>query len=312
MKILISGSSGLIGSALMESWEKQGHKVARLVRSHDRLTDDTAIWEPEGNLIDIPKLDWIAGDDGFRAVVNLAGKNIFEGRWNPERKAEIKNSRVMGTKHLSGALGKLKIKPEVLVSASSIGFYGDRGSEILNEESESGRGFLAEVAREWEAATAAASDSGIRVVNSRFGIVLSKEGGTLRRMIRLAKIGGAAPLGEGDQYMSWISIDDTVNAVNHILVKDSLRGPVNVVSTSPIQNVDFSRTLQYYFKAPVYMHVPALLLNIIMGEVAEEVSLASQRVMPVRLRQSGFKFRHTTLEAALRYLTSEKVDPRNL
>ncbi len=308
MKILMAGATGLIGSALAPFLKERGWSIARLVRSHDVLADDTAFWDPQGDFVDIPKVDWIGGDEGFAAVVNLAGEDISKQRWTPEFKAVIRDSRVRTTSLLSRTLGQLKRKPSLLVNASAVGIYGSRGGVLLDEASAPGEGFLADVAKAWEAVTRAASDAGIRVVNTRFGMVLSAKGGAFKKMISLAKIGGAAPFGEGDQYMSWITIDDVVAALAFILSNDSLKGPVNVTSTNPMKNIEFSRVMQYYFKAPIAMHVPAFVLSIALGEIAQEVLLASQRAVPAKLIQAGFSFRHTTLEPAIRYLTSERVE----
>ncbi len=307
MKVLITGSSGFIGSALVESFEQQGHQVAKLVRDHDLLNDNSAFWDPSTDTIDIPKLDWIAKDEGFRAVIHLAGKNIMSVRWSPETKPELKESRVKSTKLLAGALTRLKVRPSVFISASGVGYYGDRGNEILNEDHGPGTNFIAEMAVEWEAATSTASEAGIRTVNSRFGSVLSTKGGALKKMIPLFKIGAGAPLGEGNQYMSWITIEDTVRAINHIIMTETLEGPVNITATTPVTNIDFSRILGYYFKAPIVMHVPAFMLHLMFGDVANDVMLASARVMPVKLIQSGFKFRHTKLEPALKDLVAKNI-----
>jgi len=307
MKILLTGSSGLIGTALIRSWEKQGHKVASLVRSHDLLGDDTAFWEPYGDTVDIPKLNWIAGDEGFGAVVHLAGENVGNSRWTPERMEEIKGSRVKGTRLLSESVGKLDKLPRVLVSASATGFYGNRGSEFLNEDSVVGTGFLAEMTQAWEAATSPAREAGIRIVTPRIGVVLSNRGGLLKKVLPLFKIGAGAPLGEGEQYMSWIAINDLVRAFNHVIANDKLVGPVNFTSPTAVTNQDFTRSLGYHFKAPVFLHAPEFLLKALFGDMAEEMLLVSTRVIPVKLMQSGFKFRHTTLEDALNHVLTTGI-----
>jgi len=309
MKILIAGASGMIGSALGETLKSEGFTVAMMVRDRDLLTDETAFWDPFDDTIDIPKLDWIGGTEGFRAVVNVAGESMANGKWTEEYKQRIRDSRVKPTALLANALTELKVKPGVLVNASAIGIYGDRGEALLDESSPPGNdGFLVAVCKLWEAATKPASDAGIRVVNTRFGLVLSTKGGALKRMITMAKIGGAAPLGEGNQWWSWVTIDDAVRAIIHVIQTESISGPVNVTNTNPLRNVDFSHSMQYYFKAPIHMHIPPFVLRMMVGEMADEVLLASQKALPVKLRQTGFKFRHENLEPALRYLTSERVE----
>lgn len=308
MKVLISGASGLIGTAFAEEIEANGVTPVKLVRDRSKLTDTNALWEPEHGVIDIPKLDWIAGTEGFRAVVNLAGENIAMGKWTDEYKIRIRDSRIKSTTLLAESLSKFKVKPPVLVNASAIGYYGNRGDELLDEHSSPGtNGFLTALAKDWEDATKPASEAGIRTILARFGIVLSAKGGALKKMISMAKIGGAAPVGEGNQWWSWITIDDAVRAIVHCIRTESISGPVNIVNTNPMKNLDFSQSMQVYFKAPVHMHVPAFMLKMTMGEMAEEMLLASQMVSPLKLRQTGFKFRHTHLEAALRHLTSTRV-----
>ncbi|MCX6646686.1 MAG: TIGR01777 family oxidoreductase [bacterium] len=305
MKILIAGSSGFIGSALVADFKKQGHQVFKLVRSQDLVDDETAFWDPAGDAIDIKKLDRLAGDDGFGAVVNLAGQDLFKERWNPESKKRIWESRINSTHLLATSLGKLKIRPEVFVSASATGFYGNRGNELLNEDSApppEGASFLSDLVREWENMSRSAIDAGIRVVNPRTGIVLGTEGGMLKRVRTPFKIGLAAPLGEGTQYMSWITINDAIRAFSHLIATRSLDGPVNLTSPSPVTNLDFTNTLGYQFGKPVFMHAPAFMLRLIFGEAADEMLLVSQRVMPVRLKMTGFKFQHPVMEPALKYL----------
>ena len=309
MKILLAGSSGFIGSALTPFLTQQGYQVVRLVRSQDQLTDQTAFWDPQGDDIDLQKLDRIGGDEGIKAVINLAGEDMSKKRWTPEVKEVIRESRIRSTKLLSETLAKLRLKPGLLVNASAVGIYGNRAAEVLDEDSRPGEGFLADLAKDWEAATYPAADAGIRVVRSRFGIVFSAKGGALKKLIGMAKIGGAAPWGEGAQYMSWIVIDDLLRAFKHVISTESLSGPVNFVSTNPMKNVEFSHSMQYYFKAPLTLHIPAFILRMVIGEIADEVLLTSQRVLPTKLTRTGFKFRYTQLEPALRYLTSEKLQP---
>lgn len=305
MKILIAGSSGFIGTALSAEWKKQGHSIHKLVRSHNFIDDNSAFWDPLNDSIDLPKLDWIADSEGFRAVINLAGYNLFKERWNTESKKRIWDSRIKSTYLLTKTIAQLKIKPDVFISASATGFYGNRGSELLNEDSEppgEGSSFLADLSREWENMSKPASDAGIRVVNPRIGIVLGTEGGMLQRIRTPFKIGLGAPLGEGTQYMSWITINDAIRAFSHMILTENLSGPVNIVSPSPVTNLDFTRIIGYHFKAPVFMHVPPFMLRLMFGEAADEVLLVSQRVMPIKLKMTGFKYQHSKLEPALKYL----------
>jgi uncharacterized protein len=305
MKILIAGSSGFIGSALVADFKKQGHLIYKLVRSQDLAGDDSAFWDPAFDEIDILHLDRLAGDEGFGAVVNLAGQDLMKERWNPESKKRIWDSRIKSTHLLATSIGKLNIKPEVFVSMSATGFYGDRGNEILNEDSApppEGSGFLSDLVREWENMSKLALDAGIRVVNPRSGIVLGTEGGMLKRVKVPFQIGLATPLGEGTQYMSWITINDAIRAFNHLIVTKSLVGPVNLTSPNPVTNLDFTNTLGYQFGKPVFMHAPAFILRLVFGEATDETILASQRVMPVRLNMTKFKFQHPLMEPALKYL----------
>lgn len=305
MNILIAGSSGFIGSTLTADLTRQGHQVFRLVRSQYHPDERAAFWNPQGDEIDIPKLDQLAGDEGFRTVFNFAGQDLMKERWNPESKKRMWESRINSTHLLAKSIGNLKIKPEVFISVSASGIYGNRGSEILNEDSElpaGGAGFLSDLCREWENQSRLAADSGIRVVNPRLGIVLGTEGGYMKKVRTLFKIGLGAPLGEGNQYMSWITINDAVRAFSHLILTQNLVGPVNLTSPNPVTNLDFTRTLGYHYKAPVFMHVPPFALRLVFGEAADEALLASQRVMPIRLKMTGFKYKHSILESALNYL----------
>jgi uncharacterized protein (TIGR01777 family) len=240
--------------------------------------------------------------DGVDAVVHLAGENIAAGRWTSARKAEIRQSRVEGTRRLCEALARLAQPPRVFVSASAIGFYGDRGAQTLTEESGAGSGFLPDVCREWEAATEPASQAGIRVVNLRFGMVLSPAGGALQKMLPPFKLGLGGRIGSGAQFMSWIAIDDAVGAIHQALSAESLRGPVNAVAPTPVTNAEFARTLARILRRPAFMPVPQFAARLAFGEMADALLLASARVMPVRLQESGYHFRFPELEGALRHM----------
>jgi len=296
MRIVISGSSGLIGSALVVALSERGHEIARLVRRRQDADSSTAYWDPAAGAIEISRLE------GADAVVHLAGESIATGRWSADKKRRIRDSRVDGTRLLSEALADLERKPAVLVSASAIGFYGDRGDEVLTERSEIGTGFLADVGAGWEAATEPAREAGIRVANLRIGIVLASGGGALSSMLPVFRLGLGGPLGRGTQYMSWIELGDLVRAIEHVLTTEALEGPVNAVSPMPVTNRVFTRTLGRVLGRPVILFVPSAALRLAFGEMAEETLLASARVSPERLTESGFSFHYPELEGALRHV----------
>ena len=297
MKVLISGSTGLIGSALVSLLTNEGHDVVRLVRSAPKSDGSEVHWDPESGRIDN------AGLEGMDAVVHLAGENIGAGRWTRDRKARIFDSRVKGTRLLCESLANLAQPPKVLVSASAIGYYGDHDEEILNEGSISGFGFLAEVCIEWEIATEPLAQTEIRVVNLRMGIVLSLEGGPLEKMLPPFKMGVGGILGNGRQYMSWISLDDAVGGIHHALVTDSLQGPVNNVAPHPVTNREFTKTLGRVLRRPTLFPLPSFGLRLMFGEeMANELFLSSTRVEPVRLLETGYAFQHPELESALRHV----------
>lgn len=298
MKILVTGSTGLVGSALVPSLKAQGHEVTRAVR---RQTDkaDEVYWNPEDGSIDAARLT------GIDAAVHLAGENIAE-RWTDEKKRRIRESRVKGTRLLSETLARLEPLPRVLVSASAIGIYGNRGAEVLTEESSHGDDFLADVCREWEAATAPASEGGIRVVNLRIGIVLSKKGGALAKMLTPFKLGVGGKVGSGEQYMSWVALDDVVGIIEHALTNESLRGPVNTVAPTPVTNLEFTKTLGSAISRPTIFPIPAFGLRLAFGEeMANGTLLSSARVEPARLKESGYQFKYPTLKGALRHVLKE-------
>lgn len=295
MKILITGSGGLIGSNLIPLLAAEGHDVTRLTRSRSDGSPRAVYWDPDGGEIETGKLE------GHDAVVHLAGENIA-GRWTDEKKKKIEESRVKGTRLLSKALTALAAKPRVIVSASGIGFYGDRGDEVLTEDSTRGEGFLARLCFDWEDALTPALEAGIRVVNMRLGIVLSTEGGALQKMLSPFRLGLGGRLGGGEQYWSWIAIDDVLSAIYHSLVTESLRGPVNFTAPEPVTNAEFTETLGSALGRPAIFHVPAFALRALLGEMAEETMLSSTRALPSRLLGSGYTFRYTELEDALGHL----------
>ncbi len=289
-KILVSGVSGPIGAALLPSLNSQGHKVTRLVRGISSGEGQVA-WNPAQPLA--PE-----SVSGFDAVIHLAGETVV-GRWTESKKARIRDSRVLGTRHLAEALAKAPQRPSVLISASAVGYYGDRGEEVLREESPSGSGFLAEICREWEAAAEPAANSGIRTIQIRIGMVLSRDGGALQKMLLPFRMGLGGNMGNGRQWWSWIDVQDIVGAIHHIVKTDSLRGPVNLVAPGPVTNAEFTRTLAAVLSRPAIFPMPAFAARLAFGQMADELLLASQRVEPVKLLASGYKFEHPQLTQAL-------------
>jgi len=298
MKVLVTGSSGLIGSALVDFLRASGHEVIRLVRSKRSLGKNTLYWDPETATLDPGSLE------GLDAVVNLAGESVV-GRWTERKKAGILDSRVRSARLLSGALAQLSKPPKVLVSASASGYYGDCGDKPLKEENASGSMFLSEVCRQWEAATEAAARAGVRVVLLRFGVVLSAAGGALARMLLPFKMGLGGRIGSGRQYWSWIALDDVLGVVLHVLTAEALRGPVNVGAPNPVTNLEFTKTLGRVLNRPAIFPMPAFAARLAFGEMAQELLLVSARMEPARLAATGFQFRNPDLEAALRRLLAK-------
>jgi uncharacterized protein (TIGR01777 family) len=294
MNVLISGATGLIGSALVQELKDGGHRITRLTRS-PRLDEDVG-WNPDAGQIDASRLE------GHDAVVHLAGESIGEGRWTPEKKRRILESRVEGTRLLAETIAGLPEPPRVMVSASAVGYYGDRGNELLREESEPGSDFLAEVCKAWEAAADPARGAGIRVVHTRNGIVLSPEGGALARTLSIFKLGGGGRIGSGRQWWSWVAIDDVVGAIVHALTDDSVEGPVNVGSPNPLTNVEYTKVLGKVLNRPTVFPLPTLAARLALGEVADALLLASQRIEPAKLKETGYQFRYPELEGAFRHL----------
>lgn len=291
MRVAITGSHGLIGTALIERLRAEQHDVVRLVR-RAAVDANEVTWDPDAGTIDAAALE------GVDAAVHLAGEGVADKRWSPAQKQRILDSRVRGTETLAGALASLNRKPAVLVSGSAIGYYGERGDEVLTESATKGGGFLSDVVVAWEGATRAASDAGIRVVNIRTGIVLAKKGGALKRQLPLFKLGVGGKLASGRQWSSWISIDDEVGAILHALTTETLHGPVNLTAPNPVTNRDFTRALGRAVHRPAFLPVPGFALNIVLGgELAGDI-LASARVMPEKLLQSGYQFIHPTIDEA--------------
>ena len=291
-KVLIAGASGLVGSALIPVLEAEGAVVTRLVRSSPKVGEIE--WHPNQDQIDAAKLE------GFDGLINLAGENIAGGRWTDERKRKIRDSRVNGTHLLSEAIAKLSPRPQVFICASATGIYGDRGDEILDEQSESGGGFLAGVCREWEQATEPAVKAGVRTVNLRFGPILAREGGMLAKLLTPFKMGMGGKVGSGKQYISWVAIDDAVNAIKLALTTESINGPLNVVSPNPVTNEEFTKTLGHVLSRPTALAIPAFAARLAFGEMADEMLLVSQRVVPKKLTAAGYEFQQPELEGAFR------------
>lgn len=294
LSFAITGASGMLGRALIPRITAAGHTVTRLVRTSPGAGE--CHWDPAGGRIDTNALE------GTDIVVHLAGENIGASRWTPERKRRIRESRVQGTAFLCRALAGLKRKPSLLISASAVGVYGDRGDTPLTEAEPPGTGFLADLGRDWEGATDAASQAGIRVVLPRFGVVLTPTGGALRKMLPIFRLGIAGPLGSGRQWMSWISLDDAVGVVQHLPHHATLSGPVNAVAPEPVTNAEFTRSLARVLGRPAIMPVPALALDLLYGEMGRESVLSSQRAVPRRLEETGFAFKDPLLYPALRRL----------
>jgi uncharacterized protein (TIGR01777 family) len=294
MKIFVSGATGLMGSALSVDLAAAGHTVYRLVRDRRMATGGNVYWNPAAGELDTAAL---ADAD---AVVNLAGESIAGGRWTAKQKEAILRSRVDGTRTIAGALAQPNGRPKILVNASAIGYYGNRGDELLVESSPSGSGdFLSDVCRQWEAATEPAAQAGVRVVAVRFGVVLSTEGGALAKMLFPFRMGAGGKVGSGRQFLSWIALDDAVDAVIACLTNDALCGPVNLVAPRPVTNYEFTKTLGRVLRRPTILPLPALAARLAFGQMADELLLASQRVQPAKLLAAGYTFRYPDLEAAL-------------
>ncbi len=292
MRVLISGATGLIGSALVQELTDGGHQTTHLTRSPGASED--VGWDPSAGEIDASRLEDID------AVVHLAGESIAEGRWTPQKKARIMESRKQGTHLLAESSASLSEPPEVMVSASAVGYYGDRGDEELTERSAPGTGFLAEVVQAWEAAAAPASRAGIRVVLLRSGIVQAPEGGALKRLLLPFRLGIGGRIGSGRQWFSWVAIDDELGAIRHVLANPSVDGPVNVTSPNPVTNAEYTRALGRVLRRPTVLPTPTPVLQLLLGrELVSEMLLGGQRVLPTALQASGYTFARPSLEEAL-------------
>lgn len=291
--VLVSGAGGLIGSSLLPFLRTGGHRVIRLVRRVPQGPDERQ-WDPDRGVMSVDVLD------GVDAVIHLAGDPIAEGRWTSDKKNRILRSRVEGTRAIANAIVESPSPPPVWLSASAVGIYGDRGAEELDESSASGTGFLVDVCQQWEGMTQPATDKGVRVATLRIGIVLSPAGGALAKMLPAFRAGVGGRLGSGEQYMSWIALDDLVYVAHHVIFDESLRGPVNAVGPEPATNRDFTASLGTALRRPTFLPVPAFAIKTLFGrEMADEALLAGARVLPAALSSAGFSFRFPTLEDTL-------------
>lgn len=295
-RIAVSGASGMIGSAVVAALKSGGAKIARLARPGARPDSSNELipWNP-AQPMDPESVS------GFNAVIHLAGESVF-GRWSAEKKARIRDSRIPATANLAQALAQAKVKPRVFLCASAIGYYGNRSDEILNEDSAVGTGFAADLARDWEEARKPAADAGIRTVRMRIGIVLARHAGALAQMLPPFRAGIGGRVGSGKQWMSWIDLDDLVGAVQHILKTDSLAGAVNLVGPDPVTNIQFTKTLASVLHRPALFPIPAFVMRLAFGEMADELLLASDRVEPKRLLDSGYTFQFPTLRSSLEHI----------
>jgi uncharacterized protein (TIGR01777 family) len=299
MRILVSGSTGFLGIAAIQTLASEGHTIVRLVRpeTEPRKTSDApgqiVRWDPVAGAFDA------ADAEGADALVHLAGASIADGRWNASRKNLLRTSRIDATRHLMGALAKLQRPPRVIVATSAVGYYGDRGDESLTEESTPGGDFLASLCREWEAETARGAEFGARVVMLRFGIILAAHGGALPRMALPFKFGAGGRIGSGRQWMSWLTLAEAVGMIHFAITNSQLAGAANAVTPNPVQNSEFTRALAKALHRPALFPAPAFALRLALGEMADALLLSSQRVMPSSLERCGYKFVHPDLAKAL-------------
>jgi uncharacterized protein (TIGR01777 family) len=301
MKILISGASGLVGTALTAVFRREGHTVGHLVRPGGPARPGDIRWDPTSATVERAALE--ASD----ALVHLSGANISGGRWTPARKQVLRSSRVDTTRFLVDSLSRLGRKPRVFISASAVGYYGSRGDEVLTESMRPGTDFLSALARDWETEASRAQASGIRTVMLRFGVILSSSGGALPRMMTPFKFGVGGPLADGEQWMSWIALEDVIGIVRFAIANAELSGPVNVVAPNPVRNGDFSRVLAKVLHRPAVFSAPRLVLRLALGEMADALLLVSQRAHPAKLLAMGYRFRFDDLGTALREIIDREA-----
>src|SRR5271154_6481609 len=297
MKVLITGATGLVGTALVQALQNDGHNVCRLLRKKDEDEQETkqdcdVEWSPQSEAFGAPA-------ENAEAVVNLAGASIADSHWSADRKEFLRSSRVETTRGLVAAIEKMSPRPKVLVSASAIGYYGNRGDEVLTEESSPRADFLSQLAEEWEAEAIRARTLGVRVVLARFGVILAKQGGALRQMMLPFKIGAGGKLGSGKQWMSWVALDDVVRVVRFAMETDAVQGAINVTAPQPVTNAEFTKVLARTMHRPAFFTVPPLALRMLLGEMADALLLSGQRVVPQALENYGYQFLYRNLDSAL-------------
>jgi uncharacterized protein (TIGR01777 family) len=301
LKVAVSGATGLIGGALVQRLTRDGHEVILLVRRSPRPSERAIAWDPVRGTIDRAALEGWQLD----AVVHLAGENVF-GRWTAAKKRRIRESRVAGTRLVSDAIAALDRRPPVFLAASAVGYYGDQGAAELTEQSPAGDDFLAQVARDWESATAPAAGAAVRVANLRFGVVLARTGGALAKMLPAFRLGLGGAIGSGAQYFPWIALEDALGAILHVLKTASLSGPVNVTAPHPVTQLEFVRTLGRVLRRPAVLPVPRFALGLVFGSDAAAMMASGQRVLPARLIAAGYRFRFGEVEPALRELLAAR------
>jgi uncharacterized protein len=299
-RVAVTGSTGLIGEALVTSLRRDGHRVQRVTRSASGAGPDDLVWDPTGGEVETAKLE------GVDAVVHLAGEPIGARRWNDEVKRAIRESRTVGTRTLAEALASLSAPPAVFVSGSAVGYYGDRGDEVLTEDSRAGDDFLADVTVGWEAAAAPADEAGIRVVHPRTGVVIAKEGPLIEKVELPFKLGVGGKVGSGDQYVPWISLEDEIRALR-FLIDEDLSGPVNLTGPEPVTNAELTKALGEVMRRPTVFPIPTLAIKALYGEMGESLATVSQRAVPRALLDAGFTFRHPTIVSALRTALGTKA-----
>jgi uncharacterized protein (TIGR01777 family) len=299
MRILITGASGLVGTAATDGLRVEGHTVGHFVRPGRAAGAGDVRWDPSAATMDL------AAMEGADAILHLCGASIADGRWTTERKRILRSSRLGPTRVLVDAMAKLERKPRVFLAASATGYYGNRGDEVLTEASANGSDFLSQLTRDWEAESTRAQSFGIRTVLLRFGVILSMRGGALPKMLTPFKFGLGGRLGSGRQWMSWVAMEDVVGAIGAAMADERFAGPVNVVAPNPVRNADFTRGLASAVRRPALFPAPAFMLRLALGEIADELLLISQRVVPEKLVAAGFKFRYADLESALRAIVVE-------